>query len=564
MRQRVFGDAVTAGDFEALAPDVGPTDFVRLCGALVGAALADRVGAFTLPEVTERITVPDGGVDALYVAPPLADVSESGGLVGPGTTVYQFKYRDVRRGRRGVVTELATTADEFAKVAGRCDRYVLLTNVDLSRASRARLRQRFLDACPAFSSKTLVIWGASELATQINLVPQLRQLFISDGRLCTLDVAEQEHRALWERRGWPGLVGRRREMEAIESFLDSREARVLRLAGVRHAGKTRLALEALRSRATQVVWASSPESATIELFRDLDEGGRGVVLVVDGCSHREAGDVAELARARRQLKTVVLEEGGEAAASLDQRALLIGPLDEDDARRLVAQVTPGLAFTQVSWIVEAAGRLPGLLVEIAALVREVELEPTGRPGMVQQQLDALMERLYLSPIAGDVALRQALGVLSLLPEVGVDGNMGGELDALCHALGVNVDEIRSRIGILVRHGLVRRRGRFVEVIPPSLAERLAAETLGRPDLKVAELLVARRTPNIRALPSTASRSGPPRGGRHDRTAPRPVVPGLGVRGPERPRVENPGARGARGGSPLPREWVGHSVVGRAA
>jgi hypothetical protein len=93
MTQRVFGHVVTAGDLEALAPDVGPVDFVRLCGALIGAALADRVGAFTLPEITERVTVPDGGVDALYVAPPLAEVGESGGLVGPGTTVYQFKYR---------------------------------------------------------------------------------------------------------------------------------------------------------------------------------------------------------------------------------------------------------------------------------------------------------------------------------------------------------------------------------------------------------------------------------------------------------------------------------------
>lgn len=106
------------------------------------------------------------------------------------------------------------------------------------------------------------------------------------------------------------------------------------------------------------------------------------------------------------------------------------------------------------------------------------------------------QRRYLSLIAGDVELSRALGVLSLLPEVGVDGSMGGELDALCRALGVNVDEIRSRIGSLVRHGLVRRRGRFVEVIPSRLAERLAGETLGRPDLQIAELLAALEPPTF--------------------------------------------------------------------
>jgi hypothetical protein len=181
MKQTVFGRPVSAVEVERLPADTGPTDFVRLCGVLIGRAMADRLGSFTLPAITERIAVPDGGVDAEYASPEPRSLPETGGLVGPGTTVYQFKYRDPSSASRArLVSGLARTLrSESPKVAPRCDRYVLMTNVHLEGAQVRRLRDALVEGDPAFAAKIIVVWGAAEIALALNSTPYLRHLFFA-------------------------------------------------------------------------------------------------------------------------------------------------------------------------------------------------------------------------------------------------------------------------------------------------------------------------------------------------------------------------------------------------
>ncbi|MGH7264032.1 MAG: hypothetical protein ACREMB_04140, partial [Candidatus Rokuibacteriota bacterium] len=121
-----------------------------------------------MPEITERIHVPDGGVDAQYTTPEQPGWPETHGLIGPGRTVFQFKYRDVRRGRKTLIGELVRrVTDEFPRVAGSFDRYVLLTNLDLAPPDRQRLGRALHDAAPGFKGR-LLVWGATELAVAIN------------------------------------------------------------------------------------------------------------------------------------------------------------------------------------------------------------------------------------------------------------------------------------------------------------------------------------------------------------------------------------------------------------
>ena len=143
MKARLFGEPITAEQVAVLPAEAGPTALVRLCGALIGTALGDRIGSFTVPEISERIHVPDGGVDARFTTPGSLSVPETGGLIGPGRTVFQFKYRDVRRRPRDrLVAELARAiGDDLARCAPACDRYVLMTNLDLAPADRKKLAE---------------------------------------------------------------------------------------------------------------------------------------------------------------------------------------------------------------------------------------------------------------------------------------------------------------------------------------------------------------------------------------------------------------------------------------
>jgi hypothetical protein len=194
MNKTVFGQAVTANDVERLPADTGPTDFIRLCGALIGKALAERAGSFTLPEISERINVPDGGIDAEYTTPENLSLPETGGLVGPGITIFQFKYRDATSASgpetiRKIVQEISK---DFPRTAQRCDRYVFMTNILLSGAHLRRIRDALIESYPAFASKQIVIRGAAEIALTLNVTPDLRHLFFPEAGLRPLDTAEAE------------------------------------------------------------------------------------------------------------------------------------------------------------------------------------------------------------------------------------------------------------------------------------------------------------------------------------------------------------------------------------
>src|SRR6266849_669510 len=330
MRRVAYGQRISGSDVEGLGAQGGAQEFVRLCAALIGATLAREIGAGALPQVTERIEVPDGGVDAEYVSPNPLDVAETGGLIGPGRTVYQFKYRDpTRRPRSRLVGELAAQlARDGLRLTTPCDRYVLMTNLDLTGAETHRLVQT-LGAWPTLTAARIVVLGAAELALALNDLPHLRHLFVGDSRLCTLELAELELKGAYTGIGWPAFVNRESELKAIQAFLQDPERRVLQVSGPRYCGKTRLVIEALRPTGSAVIWASSPEVATWELFRDLDTETGPAVLVIDRCE-AAARDVLERARGQRRLKTLVLRErqvGG-------PEVLSVGPLGRTETRRL--------------------------------------------------------------------------------------------------------------------------------------------------------------------------------------------------------------------------------------
>jgi hypothetical protein len=488
MGRRVFGQAVSARDIEDLPPDAGPTDFVRLCGAVIGAALGERVGRFTLPDITERIAVPDGGIDAQYTAPGDVSWRETHGLIGPGNTVFQFKYRDARRsGRTRLAREIARRlCEEFPRVAPHCDRYVLLTNLDLSSDHRRTLTKALVDSTPASSGRILVIWGAADLALAVNQNPHLRHLFFAKGDLCTLDFAESELKASYEHVGWSKFVGRDQELAAIRAFVGDDTARLLDVFGPRDSGKTRLVIEALKPGAAAVVWAASPDAVTRNLFRELDAGEDRVILVVDRCTEESAGRVSDLALERRKLKTIVVAQGRPSRVGAGPtRVLVLGAMPDEDAERLVTMVAPGLPFLQRSWVMQAAGGMPGLTLHLADLVARGEIDCRGRE--FRQRLESLVAERYLACVPPD--RRRALGVLSLLPILGVKGEPAVELDAASRALGTTDDAVRSELPALKEAGLIRERGRFVEVIPPLVGRYLAAEILARPEKLLGELQV---------------------------------------------------------------------------
>ena len=181
MRQKAFGEAVTARDVERLPEDLGPLHFVRACGALIRWALVEHGSASAHLQIAERLTVPDRGADAECTLSPTA--IETGGLVGPGRTIFQFKYRDVgATNRSAIVSALgARLRAELGRLPADCNRYVLMTNVSLAGTQPTRLRKAIASGAPARSTNPIIVWGAAEIANTLNASPGLRHLFFAVG-----------------------------------------------------------------------------------------------------------------------------------------------------------------------------------------------------------------------------------------------------------------------------------------------------------------------------------------------------------------------------------------------
>lgn len=496
MKREVFGQPIAAIDVERLPREGGPVDFVRLCGSLIGAALAERVGSFTLPEISERVDVPDGGVDARYTAPVAADITETGGLVGPGTTVYQFKYRDTASGTRNRL--LRSLVDrlrrDLRRAPPRADRYVLMANVDLSAANRRRLREAIVEVHPDLGSG-VVVWGAAEIAQALNAAPRIRHIFFSRGGLISLDTAEAELRAAYESIGWPAFVDREEERRAVQAFAGNPAARYLEVVGAPYAGRTRLVIEALKEHGAIVLWASEPEAATLDLFRELDSHEAPGIVVVDRCTPMALREIRARAESRLRLKTIAVSTGGEKEIwRPGSGRVVVDAVPYGEAERLIRGVLPRVAPRQESWIIEASGRIPGLILHVAALIRDGALSPTSDPDTVRHRLGELLRERYLAELTPEA--RTALDVASVMSALGVEGDVKHELDAVSEALGVGQGTFERARYELRDRGLIKLRGRFVEVTPPRLGDEIALLALSRSPTAVPELMLHLSPPAV--------------------------------------------------------------------
>jgi hypothetical protein len=182
---------------------------------------------------------------------------------------------------------------------------------------------------------------------RLNQSPHLRHLFFSAGGFSTLDVAEDDLKTAYATVGWPRFVGRARERAAIEEFLNDPAARLMQVIGPRYVGKTRLVLEALKNYGARVLWSSRAEALSLDHFRDLDTSEEGTILVIDSCEPSSTRRILEAAAGRRQLKTIVIREGGLSDAGPAKLAL--GPLEHSEMGlircrgRFVEVIPPRLA-----------------------------------------------------------------------------------------------------------------------------------------------------------------------------------------------------------------------------
>jgi hypothetical protein len=437
---------------------------------LQAAITAERL-QFLVSEVTDLIRTQDNGVDAsLTIELPLPR-PRAAGLINPGKTIYQFKWRS---NRANIIQAAKGELKKLKDGAGLPDYYVFITNIDLTIPQHGQIKRKLREGCQEFPGNHIVVVGASELADRVNDDPRIRTThFNVASGLCTLELAKGFAEQRYGNPGSP-LFGRTRELSLVHRFLIEPDNRVMVIYGPQGAGKTRLVVEALSTMPDRVVWARAAPSQPAGLVQVLDESPYPPILVVDDA---EGGADVLIRRALEatQLRTILLCPWRYLAAGVVD--LAITPFSQSDAEAFLSQTFPDLPLSQRTWLYDQFGGFPGLLLQGA-----VALQATSGPEPLRvPQYEAMLHAYEEQATRGLGPAMAALEALAVLPRFPLYAESNPDLEVVCRALCIDMSHVLRNLELLrARHLIERAEFRdsgFSRVTPPLLARRIAKRVI---------------------------------------------------------------------------------------
>lgn len=473
MNERV-AEPITAKEFELVTSSWDPEKWVRFCNILI-ASYAE--GLKSQIQLTERIYVQDRGVDAeLFVHDPHLK-EETLGLVGPGRTVYQFKQRNAIRPDKSRVIDSLKVAEETRKLVrdqNVPDRYVLLTNVQLKAAQQKSLQNKIESGFAPQSKVKVHVLGGAELTALVLNRPHLQQIFFVRGPFYSYEEARQMHIRVSGTEELSPFVGREDILKDLTASLADPQCRVIVLHGPPEIGKSRLCLEVLKLEVWRArsAWASDPLQVSAEDLRRLEPPKNVVFVVLENLDELRAEELARHASIRDHLKLILtLRRPLFPEAPSWVRQFKVEHLEDREIERLIRETSKSLGYNRSLWLKEFSKGIPGILLQTIAASPDLD----ESLGDLRTRIGESLARRLTSNLTPDQL--KHLRILSLLPQVGVEGNYRDELVGLCNAAGVSCGDILAELADFEREDLLIRRGSFVEVIPSLLANHLALTVL---------------------------------------------------------------------------------------
>jgi hypothetical protein len=280
----------------------------------------------------------------------------------------------------------------------------------------------------------------------------------------------------------PGLSA----LEGIHSIRDTlrNPQGVVRLVGLSGVGKTRLVQALFDNRvgehsldpslATYTNFANGPNPQPIALASELISTHKRALLVIDNCTpdlHQRLSEVSRSDGSLLSLITVEYDIREDQAEGTD--VFVLGVASINLTENLVRNRFPGLSRVNARRIAEFSGGNARIAVALAGRIDKDE-------SIAQLSDQELFGRLFQQRHHTDQALFSAAQALSLVysfegEDVSEDDK--AELAPLGALIGMKAREMFKHSAELERRGLIQRRGPWRAVLPPAIANRLAATAL---------------------------------------------------------------------------------------
>jgi hypothetical protein len=448
---------------------LGVDDFQKVLNRL----LSLEASIHRIPErdvdLTLRKNDPDGGVDARVKWPS----SVQHGILVPGENVLQYK-----TGKVGA----ATVTKEFRKPGVQAclkggGSYCLLVGQGCNPTKVAKLRKHLADLCKRKNIRKdrCQILAASHIARWISHHPAvitMRELGKVLPGFCTVESWAQgaEFRNQWK----PDSQRTEVQSRSKELLQAAPPDPVIRIEGPTGVGKTRLALECVKSAgmADRAIYAPNSEDQNVgQLLSVLwNDPQAHAIVVADECDRDRHGvfkSYAELAQGRLRLICVGPGDSLFQSPAEYRHLFAITPMNDEDMRAVlsaeVGQVPPEV--TEVA--VRLAGGYPKLAFFVA---RAVLLDKSLTANEIRGIWDI---RGFLKKfLAKETA--EALGALSLFERLGWEGDLQNEARVVAEYLSIPFTDLKKGIKTLKDQGVVIARGRYLCVTPELLAIDAAA------------------------------------------------------------------------------------------
>lgn len=264
----------------------------------------------------------------------------------------------------------------------------------------------------------------------------------------------------------------------------------VRLIGLSGMGKTRLAealfderLDALSALPTShAIYADAGLELAVgaaQLTEQVATSGAHAVIVVDNCTAQTHGQLAEIVKrrhSRASLLTIDFDVGGEKSAGT---VVTLGENSELVLQSVLAERAPRLSDAERRHLAEFSGGNARIVLKLAE---------AGGSGVDLSKLNdgQLLDRLFQSGrVECDHTARGCAEAASLVYAFYVsDGDgQGAEHAVLAGIAGVDVDvdAFYRQIATFLDWGMVQKRGPQRAVMPPPLANMLAAPYVRRSD-----------------------------------------------------------------------------------
>lgn len=410
-------------------------------------------------ETSLRLHDKDRGIDARVTS--AADVKCQ---IPTGLTVWQFKKG--KPDKRTILAEVKKPGVQEALKAGAT--YCLVLSADLNPAMRdtrkawigAAFEQMGTDApYLLMTGSQVAAWAGEHPVFLLHLGRPVAGLWRLDQWRDT-QVAHQVEFQFDDARH--DLLSTLRERMNADS--GPFHSHVNGLSGV---GKTRLALEVFEDRADLVLYAQEPMQGS-EIFQWMAYNPKCyATLVVDECDYATAKKLAEAA-AMSEGRLRLLTVGQAKLPGEGANIYTLEPLDDEAMARVVRGVSSAIGPEQARWIARVSRGYVKLATGLAERVAQGavtigELTSSEEFGLILQRL------------IPDESQRVALRGLALMDQVGWEGDVSSEGEAIAKFVGIPWNEMRRHIAEAERQNLAQRRGRYRYVTPDLVALWLAAE-----------------------------------------------------------------------------------------